>query len=382
MPIQLSETDDQTFGFWVDISGLEFSESQGTWIQAMPLGEWDHPLHGKIAITPERVQRFADNVKANVRGQDLDIDYDHKMLTSEAAGWVKDADARADGLWLFVEWTKKAFTDIKNKAFRYFSPEFVNEWEHPASKQKYHDVLFGGALTNRPFLKGILPINLSDLTAGGTKLMPVNPAIIKLAESLGIKVEDDSTEEDVLAKIQEATAKLQEDPEPDPDPDDEEDEDDDEIQKLSESNPIVAKLLTKLTEQGTQIAELQNTNRLNEVTTKVKSLNEGRKFALPPASVDSLVKTVAALPVQLGDQVIDTIDEVLKSGIVELGEQGGNSPEDQLGADVLSEMDKRVAKLREDDSDMTYSDAVAEVSRQDPTFFDKYRNSTYLREEA
>ena len=158
----------QKAGYWVDLSTHQFDESNGLhWIQAMPLGEYEHPLHGKIEITPERIQRFAANVKAQVRGTDLDIDYDHKAKTDEAAGWVKDAEARPDGLWLAVEWTKDALTKIKNKAYRYFSPEFVDSWTHPKTKQKYNDVLFGGGLTNRPFLKDILPINMSDVILTG-----------------------------------------------------------------------------------------------------------------------------------------------------------------------------------------------------------------------
>lgn len=151
-------------GYLVDLATVKFDEgSTQTWIQGAPLGKYDHPIYGEIEFTPERVQQFAANVKANVRGQDLNIDYDHKE--GEAAGWVKDAEARDNGLWLLVEWTKTAAQKIKEKAYRYFSPEFVDEWTHPSTKQAYKDVLFGGGITNRPFLKGILPINMSEVFA-------------------------------------------------------------------------------------------------------------------------------------------------------------------------------------------------------------------------
>jgi hypothetical protein len=45
--------------------------------------EYDHPIHGKIKFTTERLHTFAQNVKNKVRGTDLDIDYDHKAKTDE-----------------------------------------------------------------------------------------------------------------------------------------------------------------------------------------------------------------------------------------------------------------------------------------------------------
>src|ERR1700756_3076619 len=122
------------FGYWSDLSRLTFDDSGTTslWIQAMPLGEYDHPVYGKIDITSDKVKQFAQNVKDKVRGQELDIDYDHKQHGGEAAGWVKDAEDRgSDGLWLLVEGTKRAWEQLKDKAYRYFSPEYNDEWTHP-----------------------------------------------------------------------------------------------------------------------------------------------------------------------------------------------------------------------------------------------------------
>jgi hypothetical protein len=82
-------------GYWVDLTAHQFDDESGAaWIQALPLGTYDHPLYGTIDVTPGRVARFASNVNNKVRGQDLDIDYDHKEHSGRAAGWVTAADAR------------------------------------------------------------------------------------------------------------------------------------------------------------------------------------------------------------------------------------------------------------------------------------------------
>jgi hypothetical protein len=142
------------FGYLV--STKTFDEDDPSWIHALALGKFNHPTHGEIEITPERVERFADNVNNRVRGIDIDIDYDHKAKDTAAAGWVRAAQSRDDGLWLQVDWTDRAKAAIKSKEYRYFSPEYRDEWN------EHKDVLFGGGLTNRPFLKDLVPLNLSE----------------------------------------------------------------------------------------------------------------------------------------------------------------------------------------------------------------------------
>ena len=56
---------------------------------------------------------MALNVKNEVRDTQLDVDYDHKSQSGKAAGWIKDAQARSDGLYLQVEWTNTATEAIK-----------------------------------------------------------------------------------------------------------------------------------------------------------------------------------------------------------------------------------------------------------------------------
>ena len=127
-----------TYGFYVDLSGQTLSEGDSTWIELMKVGEYDHPVYGKINFTPQKLQEFADNVAANVRGVDLAIDYDHSSVktgNSEAAGWIKQVKFEGGVLKGLVEFTKTAAEKIRSKAFRYFSPEFVDKWIDPAGQE-------------------------------------------------------------------------------------------------------------------------------------------------------------------------------------------------------------------------------------------------------
>src|SRR3954464_8536862 len=154
------------FGYYADLRGTRFTEGEKpkSWVMAMRVGDYKHPAYGQISFTADRIKRFADSVKNKVRGIALDIDYDHKAdpaRGNEAAGWVEDAKIEGDALMLLVEWTKTAAEKIKDGAYRYFSPDFQDEWRDSNSIE-HRDVLFGGGITNRPFLKDLLPVNLSE----------------------------------------------------------------------------------------------------------------------------------------------------------------------------------------------------------------------------
>jgi hypothetical protein len=150
--------------YFIELRGVELAEKDLTWLHAMPVGTYDHPVYGELSFSSERLARFADNVKNKVRKIDLDIDFDHKQdiaKGSQAAGWIKDADVKDDGLWIGAQFTDDAKAEVKAGKWKYLSPEFQDEWTD-AQGNKYQDVLLGAGLTNRPFLKDLLPIAASE----------------------------------------------------------------------------------------------------------------------------------------------------------------------------------------------------------------------------
>ena len=154
------------------VTGHAFAEGP-VWLHAVPLGEFHHPVYGRLVFTRERLQRFADNIRRRIRGIDLAIDYEHGQDLAKgrrAAGWIVGAEVRADGLWLLARFTDEARREIHAGHWRYLSPDYQDEWTD-ARGQRWRDVLFGAALTNRPFLKELAPIAPSG-ERGGVYLPP------------------------------------------------------------------------------------------------------------------------------------------------------------------------------------------------------------------
>lgn len=367
----------------VDLSTVKFDEVvsneetiYSSWIQAMPIGEWTHPQHGKISITPERVLAFANNVNNGVRGSDLDIDYDHKDKTNEAAGWVKQAEARLDnenpkmnGLWLLVEWTKKAAEAIKSKAYRYFSPEFSEEYTNPSNGNSYKDVLFGGGITNRPFLKGIQPLNLSEFyneKNGETGMTPEQ--LSALAVKLGLPAT--ATVEEVL----EAINKLSDMEEPKEQEQSSEEThgteslNENDVKELSE-HPTTKKLMELMEAQQKQLNEL----RINDTIKKLSERAAEKGYGLPVPSEDALrsVLSATANNVQLSESVVSVVDKIIEHGLVALGEAGSTSRRD-TEVTGTNKLEERIKSLMASEN-LSYADAAIKAANENPDAFDEHR---------
>lgn len=401
----------------VDLESVQFSdgaEKSESWIQAMPLGRYSHPFYGDIEFSPERIQRFANSVINKVRDTDLDIDYDHKSSTSEAAGWVRQAEVRDDGLWLLVEWTKTARAKIKEKAYKYFSPEFAEEWTHPKTGATYKDVLFGGGITNRPFLKDILPLNLSELISesGGTVVFNQNitstqPAhqgggqkmakkkfselslseVQGLAKTLGLS--EDAPYRDIETALSELLGKQEVSP---PAPAVEPEKVKEVEKRLSEGhldealmadisalvadNPANKVLAEVIERQQMELSQTGQALRFAEAQGRITKLGEmaiQKKLAFPAAVQEDLRDLLIEAPREFGEKVYDLMAKLATTGMVRLGELG-RSYRNDMGTTANLTIDERARQLMSRNSGMSYGDAVEAVTRDDRRLFDNYRN--------
>jgi hypothetical protein len=404
------------FGYWSNLTSLQLADgaTTKTWIQAMPLGKYDHPVYGEINITPDTVTQFASNVNAEVRGQKLDIDYDHKAYGGEAAGWVEQAEARPDGLWLLVDWTKKAYELIKDKAYRYFSPEFNDEWKHPKEGATYKNVLFGGAITNRPFLKDILPINMSELfsTPGATSPAPSAPTPTitpseggsmdpkKLREALGLK--EDATDAEVVAKLAEglgtptptpAPAPAPTPAAPTPTPAFTEPASTEEVAALLrqlsdvQGNPGLKALTDLVRVQQKQLTDMTHERHVQAVEAQLVGLDSMMKdkhLAVPPAVKDQLREILIKSPKQLGEQVFEAYRQTLELGLVDLTERGWQRRGDDKSPTqmYLTAIDEMMSKPTGNGKKLTYAEAAGRVAAENPQLAAQYREESYIPSEG
>lgn len=111
---------------WCAEAELAATPTAGQWVQLLPAGRFQG-RDGRSFVLDNPQAVLAETAK---RG-DLPIDYEHQMddpaarpATGEvrAAGWIKQLEARDDGIWGLVEWTEKARNMIEAREYRYLSP--------------------------------------------------------------------------------------------------------------------------------------------------------------------------------------------------------------------------------------------------------------------
>jgi phage I-like protein len=147
-----------------------------TTIQLFPLGTFNTGKYGEIVITKEALEQMVVNFSKKVNGvpvrAGVPIDVDHDK--GKAAGWIKELKVMSDGLYsVNTDWTPYGKQLIKNKEYRFLSPEFSDYYVDPEhSDIELENVLIAASLVNRPLFKELKPLTASeDLTRNKKKVM-------------------------------------------------------------------------------------------------------------------------------------------------------------------------------------------------------------------
>jgi phage I-like protein len=125
------------------------------WIRVLPRGAVELSDHREPFLVDE-VSLKSMAAEFRSRGVDLVIDYEHQSLQGErapAAGWIKELEARGDGLWARVDWTQQARDYLEKKEYRYFSPVLKLD---PETRRPI--ALMHMGLTNVPAIKHLPPL--------------------------------------------------------------------------------------------------------------------------------------------------------------------------------------------------------------------------------
>ncbi len=167
-------------------------------VQVLRVGSFKHPQYGAFEITSQILAEMKVNYEKRVRGIDISFDYYHES-GEDASAWVTELQLRENNseLWAVVEWTPKAQQKLSERELRYFSPDFGFQWTDPETGNVFNNVLFGGGLTNRPFVKEMQAIvaDETQIERGHmkTELEKAQEAL-KLAEAKILKLSEDNAD--------------------------------------------------------------------------------------------------------------------------------------------------------------------------------------------
>lgn len=170
---------------------LPEGEGEAGWIKLLPYGT----VRGRDGRGPYTVRdadhgrRIVAATAAYQAGADAPIDYEHQTQRSAvngqpapAAGWIKDFEARPDGIYGRAEWTATAAALLDDKAYRYISPTFIHA-PHAVDGDGTVLRIVGAGLTNLPNLD-IPAIAHQDLAGHLGQGEPMHPDQYKRLRAL------------------------------------------------------------------------------------------------------------------------------------------------------------------------------------------------------
>lgn len=159
-------TDADDLGYMVAFAaaGAEGGDGVSESFEVLRAGEYDRGGR-KLSITEDDLDKAVANFnRTTEEGGEIPVDYDHSFGErgdSTAAGWFTELVRKGKSLFARVKWTTRAAEQIRNREYRFFSPEFTKDWRNEKGDPEGFTVL-AGALTNRPFLRGMTPVALSQ----------------------------------------------------------------------------------------------------------------------------------------------------------------------------------------------------------------------------
>lgn len=268
-------------------------------VQILRTGKFNHPKYGEFEITPVTLAEMKKNFDAKIRGIDVALDYFHQS-DQAASGWIRELFLSEDEneLWGNVEWTPKATKMLSEREVRYFSPDFAFKWTDPETDVTYNNVLFGGGLTNRPFVKDMAAIVAAENKGDEMKLEELAAQVKKLSEDGGdlAKKHADlqAAHSDLLAKHSALQKKMDEmaekpaAPAPAEAPADDGSDANDEPADLPAAKNMIAGMKKKLAEYSENAKKAEEAKQMAEKESKFAVLlSEGKACA---AQKDSFIK--------------------------------------------------------------------------------------------
>lgn len=366
-------------------SKVEFAEGKPPKeIQILPTGKWDHPSYGVISITPDDIIEFKENFDKKIR-KDIPITQGHESFDEKpAVGWFTKVDDRGEqGLWGQVDWNETGKTALKQKAFKYFSPEFHQFYEDPETREEYKNVLVGGALTNKPYFKELKAVVFSDkdlislsddnMELELKDLLKKDVAELTDEEKVFINEHKDELSEDEATKFESVIetdddADVDDDKDDDNKDDDKDDNKDDDKKEASES--VSGAALIKLREDADKgalaFAEL-NKMKLNESVSKLMFSETNKTGKILPKNE----KTLRAFMETLNDgqraKFAEIINAIPSSKVFnELGE------ENAAVSSAKAQVETKVKAMMSEDKDLGYSDAIVKLFAEDADLAKRY----------
>jgi hypothetical protein len=137
-------------------------------------GDFFDPRYGRFSITADMLQSMVRNFDGNTYGQKIILDTSHRPDLG-AAGFFERLFLEGNKLRAEVSFTDFGLEAVTKRGMIYLSAEYIEDFVDNEHGEKHGATLLGAALTPRPVIKHLDPIDPQclELTELGSGRMPV-----------------------------------------------------------------------------------------------------------------------------------------------------------------------------------------------------------------
>jgi len=141
-----------------------------TKLELLRQGNYKHPWYGEIVFDKKYFVSCIQNFVNDVVQREISFDAQH-MPWLGAVAWLKKLMLRRRSFkndvnrWVLLgkaDFTEDGEEMIRKKRFKYFSIEVHDNFTDRETDEEYGPTVMGGSVTNRPFIPGMLPVELSE----------------------------------------------------------------------------------------------------------------------------------------------------------------------------------------------------------------------------
>lgn len=302
------------------------------------LGSWKHPVYGIIKGTQETFDKLVDNFRKNTLGRPPFVRLGHTKDNATTFGdtpaeaWVSELIQDGNVLYALAWPTSTEIVDaVRNKRYRFASPEYNPEYMDKETGNKMGPVLEAIGLTNEPFLT-----KLPD-----TVVLAAPPETIYLDhEEVNNHMPDKELLQEnnnLLRKMADAFSKFMETFKPGTGG--QGGLSDEERNKLSEIDGLKVQLANTVTELNATKAELSKSQQntwATQVDARLSALvaagvppamcEQARTVLLAnPAMATTMVKLADNKEISMAEQIYATLDALPKEHRIMLSQFGAQS---------------------------------------------------------
>jgi hypothetical protein len=134
-------------------------EPQDGWYPLIPIGTFEHQVHGTFEVSPEDAEAYVANFEAGLPWGRAGIPIDENgfhQKQAEAYGRISQMEVREDAVWGYIVWGNRGRNAVAAGEYMYVSPTFYPRGRefNLTSGKPTDNVVVSVALTNGPFFAG------------------------------------------------------------------------------------------------------------------------------------------------------------------------------------------------------------------------------------